>query len=160
MGIFEKQTKKEVGAEMIRFLLVGGLATVLDYLVAYLFYRFLLSPSLVGEGVAIFFSTAFGFIVGLVINWILSVLFVFRHIQDRAAASSKKSFVRFTLIGLCGLAITELGMLLLPFFPVILFFQTELFLGVAWNWWVLKGIMTCIVLVFNYVGRKVLIFKS
>ena len=34
------------------------------------------------------------------------------------------------------------------------------FFGTTWSKWVAKMIMTCIVLVWNYIGRKIFIFKS
>ena len=42
-----KQTKKQLLAEIFRFLLVGGLATVADYIVFYLFRQWLLPADLI-----------------------------------------------------------------------------------------------------------------
>ena len=43
------------------------------------------------------------------VNWILSVKFVFRAVKNTEEAHSKKGFLVFTVIGLIGLGITELG---------------------------------------------------
>ena len=45
------------------------------------------------------------------------------------------------------------------FLPEITLFSSTTFLGESWTWWISKVIMTCLVLVWNYVGRKLLVFK-
>lgn len=155
-----KQTKKQLLLEILRFLIVGGTATVFDYAVAYLFYQWLLPPRLVGGTLSLIVSTALGFCVGLIVNWILSVKFVFKDVKNKKEARSKKSFVLFTIIGVIGLGITELGMHLgVSFLPDVTLFSSSTFLGTEWKWWIMKVVMTCIVLVWNYAGRKLLIFK-
>ena len=157
------QTKKELFWEIFRFLLVGGTATVVDYAVFYLFRQGLLPETLFDGGVwnviSLIIATAFGFCAGLVVNWILSVKFVFRAVKNKEEAHSKKGFAIFSVIGLIGLGLTELGMLLLVhIFPTITLFGVTEFL-LPWEEWLAKIIMTCIVLVFNYVGRKIFVFK-
>ena len=153
------QTKKELFWEIFRFLLVGGTATVVDYAITYLFFHFILPESLVGFFLATTFSVIFGFTCGLLINWFLSVYFVFRAVKNKAESSSKKAFLIFTLIGVIGLGITWLGMLLVDVLPAFQIFGVENFLGEPWKWWMMKVVMTCIVLVWNYVGRKLFVFK-
>lgn len=159
-----RQTKTQLFWEIFRFLLVGGTATAVDYIVFYLFRQWILPSSLFAASwwnvCSLVLATAFGFIVGLIVNWLLSVSFVFRSVRNKAEAASKKSFFVFAIIGLIGLGITEIGVVaLVHIFPEItLFGRTEFLL--PWKEWLAKAIMTCIVLVFNYVGRKLLIFKS
>ena len=155
-----KQTKKELFWEIFRFLLVGGTATIFDYAVTYLFFHFILPESVIGYFLATTVSVIFGFTCGLLINWFLSVRFVFRAVKNKEEATSKKAFLVFTLIGVIGLGITWLGMLLVKFLPTIRLFGVGDFLGEPWKWWIMKVIMTCIVLVWNYVGRKIFVFKS
>ena len=159
-----QQTKKQLFLEILRFLIVGGIATVVDYAVFCLFDAFLL-PLVLPSGyaweiVALIIATAFGFCVGLLVNWILSIKFVFKAVTDQEKAQSGKSFLVFTIIGIIGLLITEVGILgLTELFPSFKIFGSYTFLGTDWDKWVAKVIMTCIVLVWNYVGRKILIFK-
>ena len=158
------QTKRELFWEIFRFLLVGGTATVIDYAVFYLFRQWLLPPTLaagaVWDIISLVIATALGFCAGLLINWILSVKFVFRAVKNKEEAHSKKGFAIFAIIGVIGLGLTELGMLLLVYiFPTITLFGVTAFLNLAWKEWFAKVIMTCIVLVFNYVGRKIFVFK-
>ena len=158
------QTKKQLFWEIFRFLLVGATATLVDYAVFYLFRQWLLLARLMEGGtwniLSLIIATAFGFGAGLLVNWILSVKFVFRAVKNKEESSSTKSFFIFAVIGLIGLGITELGVVLLVHvFPEITLFGTTAFL-LPWKEWLAKIIMTCIVLVFNYVGRKLFVFKS
>ena len=156
----EKQSKKSLFYEILRFLLVGGTATVFDYAVAYLFYHLILPPDRIGGTLSLVLSTAFGFGVGLAVNWVLSVCFVFRNVKDKKKSRSGKSFLMFTLIGLIGLGLTELGMHFgVSCLPEISLFGSAAFLGISWTWWISKVAMTCIVLVWNYLGRKLFIFR-
>ncbi len=159
----EKQTKKQLIWEIFRFLIVGGTATVVDYAVFWLLDGVLFP--LFGNAawwstLSLLLATALGFCVGLVVNWILSVKFVFLQVRDKEQAASKKSFALFTLIGVIGLAITELGVLLLvAIFPTFSLFGTTALWGTDWEKWLSRVIMTCVVLVWNYVGRKLFVFK-
>ena len=155
-----QQTKQQLFWEIFRFLLVGGTATVVDYLVSYLFYTWLLPPERIGMFWALSVSTILGFGVGLVVNWILSVTFVFQAVRDKQEARSTKSFVTFTLIGLIGLVISLFGMQLVNVLPSITLFSSTTFLKEEWTWWMMKCVMTGIVLIWNYLGRKIFIFKS
>ena len=113
-----------------------------------------------GLTLSLIISTAAGFCVGLVVNWLLSITFVFKQVTDEKKSKSSKSFLIFAVIGLIGLGLTEVGMHLgVKFLPEITLFGVTEFLGEAWKWWISKVVMTCTVLVWNYVGRKLLIFK-
>ena len=154
-----KQTKKQLFWEIFRFLLVGGTATLVDWLISYLFYTWLLPPNLIGEVASLLLSTVLGFTVGLFVNWILSVNFVLQQVENKEQVKTKKSFLTFTVIGIIGLVINSLGMLLVPLFPTLMFFGSPTFLGTEWAWWIMKTLMTAIGLVWNYIGRKLFIFK-
>ncbi len=159
-----QQTKKQLILEIIRFLIVGGTATLVDYFVFWIFDGVLfplISTASWWKTTSLVLATALGFCVGLVVNWLLSVSFVFKQVKNKEEASSKKSFALFTIIGVIGLAITEVGILLLvAILPEFSLFGTTTLLGTTWAKWLAKIVMTCIVLVWNYIGRKLFIFKS
>lgn len=161
----KKQTKTELFWEIFRFLLVGGTATVCDYIVFWLLDGVLL-PTLPFTGaawslLALWIATACGFVVGMIVNWILSIKFVFRAVRNQEEAKSAKSFWIFVIISVIGLALTLLGVWLISkFLPEFTLFGSVDFFGTTWSKWVAKIIMTCIVLVWNYLGRKIFIFKS
>ena len=160
-----KQTKKEILFEIIRFLLVGSLVTLVDYSSYFIFRQWVLAPEYISQGwwntLSLFLSTAIGFVAGLLFSWVMSVRFVFQEVKDKEKASSKFSFFVFVVIGVFGLFITEIGMhvgaLCLPEFAL---FGVKSFLGVPMKEWVCKAAMTFIVLIFNYFARKRFIFKS
>ena len=160
-----RQTKKELFWEFFRFLLVGGGSTVCDYLVFWLLDGVLL-PQIPLAGalwstVALWMATAVGFLTGMLINWALSVLFVFRAVRNREEATSTKSFGVFTLVSLIGLSMTVTGVwLIAKIVPDFRLFGRFDFFGTTWSKWVAKVIMTSLVLVWNYFGKKLLVFKS
>ena len=160
-----KQTKMELFWEIFRFLLVGGTATVCDYILFWLLDGVLL-PTLPFSGaawslLALWMATASGFVVGMIVNWILSIKFVFRAVRNKEEAKSAKSFWIFVIISVIGLALTLVGVWLISkFLPEFTLFGSADFFGTTWSKWAAKIIMTCIVLVWNYLGRKIFIFKS
>ena len=142
--------------EIIRFLLVGGVSTVVDFLVMGVtlyffnpenydnFFRVFFGQAGEPSDIAAIVGTGLGFLLGLIINYLFSVLFVF---NDKSTAKSLKGFFRFAFFSLGGLVLHEVGMLLL----------FGLF-GV--NEWIVKIIMTYVVLVYNFTTRRVFIFHK
>ncbi len=139
--------------EIFRFLVVGGIATAVDMLVMAL-VQYAMEPALYTNFLSLFtkngslFSyiagTACGFTAGLIVNYVLSVLFVFEH---KGKSRSAYGFIVFALLSLGGLALHILGM----------------YLGNGvWelNAWAVKIVMTCIVLVYNYISKRLLLFRD
>ena len=167
MDSTEKREKnRRLFAEILRFLLVGGLATVCDYAVYLLFRQIVLPPNLFlgsdgWNACSAVIATTLGFLTGLLINWVLSVVFVFKGGEKQVEVRDKKAFLIFTVIALIGLVFTQIavgvGVLVVPTFAL---FGVETFLSLGWNEWLLKGLTTCIVLVFNYWARKRYIFSA
>ena len=164
-ALTSKQTKKQLFWEIVRFVIVGGTVTLVDYLCFYLVRVWILPESLFSSKTWDVFSlaiaTAVGFCVGLCISWKLSIAFIFRSVKDKEKASSPKAFFLFAFIGVMGLVLTELGMLIMVHtLPAILLFGRTKCLDLPWAEWLAKIVMTFIVMVFNYLGRKLFIFKS
>lgn len=142
-------------AEIIRFVIVGGTATVIDYFVMGLtLYCF--NPTLyphfyqvwIGGGepstIAAVISTSVGFITSVIFNYTLSILFVFK---EKGCARSAYGFLLFTTLAFGGLLINSSGM----------------YLGydiLELNEWLVKTIFTLIVMVYNYTTRKIFLFKA
>lgn len=142
-------------SEIMRFLIVGGLATVVDYLaMGIVLYCF--NPSLyprfyhvwLGEQnpstIATIIGTGIGFIAGLIFNYFFSILFVF---HEKGQSRSAKGFFLFSLLSFGGLLIHLIGMYL-----------GYDILGI--NEWIVKTFFTLVVLVYNYITRKFFIFKA
>jgi putative flippase GtrA len=130
--------------EFMRYCLVGGGAFIIDFAVLYItrtYIFFALSAA------GILFATTCGFVCGLIFNFIFSLFFVFK--QNKNAKKHKiHSFVIFTIIGISGLCITELLM-----FAGVKLLGNDFYLFV-------KIITAGFVLIWNYIARKVLIFKG
>ena len=94
-----------------------------------------------------YISTVFGFIAGLSVNYVLSLLFVFTQKKDKGKGRTVGAFLIFGVIGLLGLFFTELGM----------WVGVEL---LCWNYMLVKVLITGAVLAWNYLGRKILIFNT
>ena len=128
--------------EFLRYVLVGGIAFVVDFLTLYVCREFVFQTPPYG----LYIATACGFIAGLVVNYTLSLCFVFTQAKDRGKGRSVGAFCVFGGVGLVGLVLTEAGM----------------WLGVEvlnLNYLIVKLGVTGVVLFWNYLGRKVLIFR-
>lgn len=99
----------------------------------------------------IFIAEAIGFTAGLIVNFILSKMFVFTG--EAKVKSQKAEFLAYAVIGLIGLLLTYL--LLLAFNK---FIYIE-FLG-KWNDMFNKLLATGVVLVYNYLARKFFVYKK
>ena len=159
-----KQTTKQLFWEIVRFLLVGGGATVCDYFVFWMLdgVVFPLVPvsNELWPLLALWIATGGGFIVGMLVNWVLSVKFVFRSSNNQVQVQSKKPFWIFVVISLIGLFLTLIGVWgLSEVLPALTLFGTTHLFGTAWDKWLAKVVMTCLVLIWNYLGRKLFIFK-
>jgi len=151
-----KQSKKDIFLEIIRFLLVGGFATIVDYIVFYVLKLVVLKN--IDETPCLLISTLLGFLAGLFTNWFLQK-FVYRNITDNDM-KSKKVFIKFVILSFFGLFITEIGILLAkPLYNTLILSVFGLF---TFDFYQLffKCLMTVIVLIINYLGRKFLVFNN
>ena len=83
-----KGTKKELFFEILRFLLVGGTATIVEYGIFALLNGLLgFNPFLTGLWQAIAFT------ISLLVNWFLSIIFVYKNVENKEKSRSFKSFL-------------------------------------------------------------------
>lgn len=142
--------------EIIRFVFVGGIATIIDFVVMSLFIYIVNSGSfdnflqvfISGKQLSptwvVVIGTGLGFVVSLLFNYLLSCIFVFK---DGKQSNTGKNFGLFVILSLVGLGIHLLGM----------YIGYDL-LGI--NEWIIKIILTMVVMIFNYITRKKFIFKG
>ena len=130
--------------EFFRYAVVGGIAFLVDFGTLYVFREFVFGS---WEKAGLFAATAVGFVAGLIVNYILSIVFVFKSSENRSSGKSFKDFLVFAVIGLIGLGLTELGM----------YAGTDL---LKWHYLITKIIVTALVLIWNYAGRKIFIFNK
>lgn len=135
--------------EFLRYAFVGGIAFVVDFAVFALFRELVFRND---HGVALVVSTAAGFLVGLAVNYVLSLLFVFRSEKQQKQGKTKKAFLVFAAVGVVGLLLTEL-----------LQWLGESIVGDRLGQlgkYAVKLCVTGIVLIWNYAGRKIFVFKG
>lgn len=144
--------------EIMRFLLVGGLATLIDFGV-YELCMFVFFKNMSNYNLNLILSTSLGFIFGNIVNYILSIIFVFKGAKDDKKTQTIGAFLLFTIIGVIGLGI-KLGVQTGGNYLMNILFVTN---DGFWNWFkntFVYCVATLIVLIWNYIGRKLFIFKG
>lgn len=141
--------KKDNLFEFLRYVIVGGLSAVLDMGVNY-FTLFVILQATKDNKWQVSLSVTVGFIAGLILNFILSNIFVFRKAEQQKSGKTVKAFIIYTVVGVIGygftLGLTHLGTLIIPEDKIWYLFMSC----------VVKGI----VLIWNYIGRKIFVYRG
>lgn len=170
----EKQQKdKNIWLEIIRFVLTGGICTLIDFFCTFAMMRWIL-PSLAQshEYIAWAIATLFGFVVSTIVNFILSRVFVFKNTNVNTKTFGYFMFYAgLSVVGfLIGLGIQELGVFIVQAttsiaigYDITKVSFVELFQEGGLSFWlfaIIFVIKTLIVLVWNYLSRKFFIFRA
>ena len=116
--------------QIFKFGIVGGIAFLIDYIVLFCCKEFI--------GLSVLLSAAIAFTVSVIYNYIASVKWVFDVNKEKSA---KKNFVIFIILSIIGLIITE----------IIMWIGSDI---MKINYLIVKIIATAIVMVFNFITRK------
>ena len=116
--------------QIFKFAIVGGIATVIDFVFLYFFREFCHFPVLV--------SNTLSFCISVIYNYIASVKWVFDVNKEKDA---KKQFIIFIVFSVIGLLLNNAIM-----------WVTVDFLSIYYM--LAKIIATVIVMIFNFVTRK------
>ena len=126
--------------EFLRYIVVGGSAFVLDFVTMCIF------KELVFKGEHLFIAVFIGYLVGLIYNFLLSNWYVFKNGFEKIKGKEITSFIIFAVIGIIGLGLTEILM--------------YLFVNILALWYIFAKILSAgIVLFWNYIARKLIIYK-
>ena len=173
--------KKSIGLEILRFVVVGLVAAICDFLTKSITAWGLgkawdssVEPySALTLGISVFA----GFVIGVIVNYILSRIWVFQNVADKKKANSQSRFWLFVFLGFIGLLISEgifygLHYALLPAGVSVVKGSESImndwkkgnwaFLGEA-DFWTYAGVFvfsTLVVMVWNYLSRKKWIFVA
>jgi len=131
---------KKLIFEFAKYIIVGGSAFVIDFATMWIFNEF------VFHGTHLHISVFIGYTVGLIYNFLLSCKFVFENGFEKIKDKEVISFIIFAIIGIIGLGLTEV---LMHLFAIII--------GI--NYMISKVVTGAIVVFWNYIGRKIIIFK-
>lgn len=177
----KKARDTNIWLELIRFVIIGGYATLLDMAVEG-WITSMLSTKTAGAGhVAAFFwmflISVAGFILATPANWSLSSVWGFRNVdaESEKTAKSYKGLLKFVfwsfLALVLGAFIQFIGYMtciewsgwnldILGGFSFAKMFGEGGSLLVFWAWLVVFIIRTIVTLTFNYLSRKLFIYKA
>ena len=133
-----KATKeqKELIAQIFNFIIVGGIATLLDWFIYFIFCHFVHLDPLISNIIA--------FSISVIYNYWASCKYVF-NVTNKD--SKLHQLIVFIVLSAIGLGITE---------AFIFIFNTKL----EWNYMLVKVLATIIVMIFNFVTRKIYLEKK
>ena len=117
--------------QILKFGVVGGIAFVIDYV------TLIICKEIININVLL--SAAIAFTVSVIFNYILSIKWVFQVNKEK---DSRKNFIIFIIFSIIGLGLTEL----------IMWFGTDV---IKINYLIVKIIATGIVMIFNFITRKI-----
>lgn len=121
--------------QVFRYLVVSGLSLIVDFTV--------LATLTEVFGLHYLASAAISYSVGLVVNYVLSVLWVF---HSSKMDSRPMEFIVFTMIGVSGLGLNEL---------ILWSFST--FLGI--HYLLSRGVSAVIGYAWKYIARRIFLFR-
>lgn len=134
--MLDKVKNNKLIVQIFKFLLVGGTATVIDFIIFFLLHEILSVNTLV--------ANVTSFSLSLIYNYFISILWVFETDKD---ASKKQQFIIFLVFSLMGLGINT----------AIVYFCTDILKLYSM---IGKIIATAIVMVFNFVTRKIFLERK
>lgn len=140
-GLFYEKTDN-IFIQFFRYCFVGGLATLVEGGALWLIQHFIFREQ---SGFTVYISQGIAFVLGLIANFVLSKLFVFQEKSEKTNAVGE--FVTYAVIGVVGLLIKEL---LLWVFNI----------QIGWHYMLVWVFSTIIVLIWNYAGRRVLLYRK
>ncbi|HBL83780.1 MAG: hypothetical protein A2Y17_08435 [Clostridiales bacterium GWF2_38_85] len=138
--------------EFIRYCFVGGTAFVFDFLAYWVLIDIIFVPWLGQAYIDKYYypyaiAITVGFIIGLIINYVLSILWVFTTQKQQEQGKNARAFWIFTIIGIIGYGLKQL----LMFIGVNLLGIDDILFNM---------IAAGIVLIWNYLARKIIVFKK
>lgn len=127
---------KQLLNQVIKFGIVGGLAFFIDYFILYVLVEYL--------GIYYLISSAISFTVSVIFNYICSMKFVFVR---RGDISKKNEFIVFIILSIIGLIINQIVMWIMVDRLDVYYMFSKIF-------------VTCIVMIWNFVSRKIFLEKK
>lgn len=146
----EKTYSNSLFWELFRFAIVGLVAAVFDFLTCFLVQFIFFKGNEAGYVTAI--ATGCGFFIGVIINYLMSTYMVYKASKSNLS-KSWKGILLFFILSAIGLGI---GIGIQYFLYDFLFLQKSV---QFFSYPIDFVIRTLIVMVYNYISRKVLIYR-
>lgn len=148
---------KKLFAQIIKFGFVGGVCFLIDFAISTALFHLLRGmPGQESVNAATAIGGFVGFTVSVVVNYILSMRYVFERKED---LSKRKEFVIFVVLSIIGLGINEVILLGCRRAYEGSAFLMETFYDDTWWFALSKVIATAVVMVYNFVSRKIILEK-
>lgn len=140
---------KKLFEQIIKFGIVGGISFVVDFTI------YTILANVIGTNILI--AGFFGFTISVIVNYLLSMKFVFERRDDM---SRTKEMVIFIGMSVIGLGINEV---ILYLCKEVLYNNWTAIHGIVTEKWANIGakiIATGVVMVYNFVSRKLVLEKK
>ena len=134
--MIEKVKNNKLLMQIIKFIIVGGISTIIDYIIFFILHDFLNWNTII--------SNIIGFTVFVIYNYIASIKWVFDVNKDN---DPKKQFIIYIILSIIGLLINT----------AIVYFCVDI---IKFYSLISKVIATAIVMVFNFITRKMFLEKA
>ena len=157
--------------ELLRYCVAGGVAFLFDSGTLLLFSRLILpdmgnialfgvsEDSIFYWDVRLAVATTLGFIVGIIVNYLISIFFVFTGDKQKERGRNVKAFIIFTVVGIIGYIMTVAGVQLgCAIFGITTDKEAANYDG--FGLFMVRAVVAGIVMIWNYVGRKVFVYKG
>ena len=131
--MIDKLKKNKLFGQIMRFGVVGDIAFVIDYSILILCKEVF--------GLSVLLSSAIAFSVSTIFNYIMSIKWVFDIDKKK---NEKRNFILFVIFSVIGLGLTEL----------IMWLGTDI---LSINYLIVKVFATGVVMIFNFITRKLLL---
>ena len=151
---------KKLMEQIMKFGAVGFLCFFIDYLVGLVVLQIVLAIGVFGENsfsMGSQIGSALGFTVSVIVNYILSFKFVFERKEDM---NRKAEFVIFIILSVIGLGLNQVIMWTCT---VLIYNNVEWIqqlLGYSLAFTAAKIVATAIVMVYNFITRKIFLEKK
>ena len=145
-----KNEKKALISEFLRYIVVGGLSFVTDFCIFTLLRETVYKGR--DDAWAVSVSTAIGFAFGFAVNYLMSMWMVFKTDRQRSQGKGWRAVSVIFTVAFIGFWLT-----------MLLQWLGEKILGGAMGGlgkYAVKAVVAGIVLVWNYAGRKIFVFKE
>lgn len=147
----EKNGLNALIEQILKFGVVGGISFVIDFAV----YSAIIAAF--GKAkIVVMVAAFFGFVISVIFNYISSMKYVFVHDENM---DKRKEFTIFVILSVIGLGLNEaIIMGVLHIYDMVSFLRS----GIIWTYkeQVGKIIATGIVMIYNFITRKIFIEKK
>lgn len=131
--------RKSLMGQFLRYMVTGGVAFVADF--------GLFALCLYGFGWHYLLANLVGLVAGLVLNYAMSILWVFTACKRILKTQKGIEFVLFALVGIAGVGINQ----------VLMYLMVD---GLGLNEIASKMIAAVLVLMWNFGARKLMLFRG